>query len=73
MLLSAMDETGAAPAADGDDRRHRVRHGARPRRQVRAIGVSWGYHDAAELLKAGAGTLIHDYPELDAAIERVLE
>jgi len=40
---------------------------------VRAIGVTWGYHDAADLLKAGAGALIHNYSELEAAIERVLE
>jgi hypothetical protein len=61
------------PAGSG----HRGDAGAKERRrsafEVRSIGVSWGYHDAAELLKAGAGTLIHDYSELDAAIERVLE
>ena len=73
MLLSAMADTGAAPhqtvmVGDTVYDMELVRSAG-----VRAIGVSWGYHEAAELLKAGAGTLIHDYAELDAAIERVLE
>ena len=73
MLLSAMEETGAAPHQTvmvGDTVFDMELARAA---KVRSIGVSWGYHDAAELLKAGAGTLIHDYSELDAAIERVLE
>ena len=73
MLLSAMADTGAAPhqtvmVGDTVYDMELARSAG-----VRAIGVSWGYHEAAELLKAGAGTLIHDYAELDAAIERVLE
>lgn len=73
MLLSAMADTGATPdhtVMVGDtvyDMELARAAGAR------AIGVTWGYHEAPELLKAGAGTLIHDYAELDAAIERVLE
>jgi phosphoglycolate phosphatase len=39
----------------------------------RTVAVSWGYHDPKALLAAGAGTLIHDYSELDEAIDRVLE
>jgi len=73
MLLSAMEETGAAPNQTvmvGDTVFDMELARAA---KVRSIGVSWGYHDAADLLKAGAGTLIHDYSELDAAIERVLE
>jgi phosphoglycolate phosphatase len=73
MLLSAMAETGAAPEQTvmvGDTVFDmELARAAR----VRAIGVTWGYHPADDLLKAGAGTLIHDYSELDAAIERVLE
>jgi phosphoglycolate phosphatase len=73
MLLSAMAETGASPEQTvmvGDTVFDmELARAAR----VRAIGVTWGYHPADDLLKAGAGTLIHDYSELDAAIERVLE
>lgn len=73
MLLRAMAETGADPASTvmvGDttfDMELARAAGCRP------IGVTWGYHPAEDLLAAGAGTLIHDYSELDAAIERVLE
>lgn len=73
MLLSAMADTGAEPHQTvmvGDTVYDMELARAAG---TRAIGVSWGYHEAAELLKAGAGTLIHDYAELDAAIERVLE
>lgn len=73
MLLSAMAETGAEPHQTvmiGDTVFDMELARAA---KVRSIGVSWGYHEAPDLLKAGAGTLIHDYAELDAAIERVLE
>lgn len=73
MLLSAMADTGAEPHQTvmvGDTVYDMELARAAG---TRAIGVSWGYHEAADLLKAGAGTLIHDYAELDAAIERVLE
>jgi len=73
MLLSAMAETGAAPHETvmvGDTVFDmELAQAAR----VRSVGVTWGYHAAADLAKAGAGTLIDDYAELDAAIERVLE
>ncbi len=73
MLLTAMAETGAAPEETvmvGDTVFDMELARAA---KVRAIAVSWGYHDPAALLKAGAGALIHDYSELDAAIDRVLE
>ncbi|MDC9824678.1 HAD-IA family hydrolase [Devosia sp. ZB163] len=73
MLLSAMAETGAPPEQTvmiGDSVYDMELARAA---NVRAIGVTWGYHDAADLLKAGAGALIHNYSELEAAIERVLE
>lgn len=73
MLLSAMADTGAEPYQTvmiGDTVYDMELARAA---KVRAIGVSWGYHEPNELLKAGAGTLIHEYSELDAAIERVLE
>jgi phosphoglycolate phosphatase len=73
MLLRAMAETGAAPSSTvmvGD-----TTYDMELARSAgcHAIGVSWGYHDSQDLLAAGAGALIHDYSELDAAIARVLE
>ena len=38
-----------------------------------AIGVTWGYHDPGDLLRAGAGAMINSYEELEAAIARLLE
>ena len=73
MLLRAMAETGAEPTSTvmvGDTTFDMELARAAG---CRAIGVSWGYHPAEDLLAAGAGALIHDYSELDAAIERVLE
>ena len=73
MLLRAMAETGADPASTvmvGDTTYDMELARAAG---CRAIGVTWGYHPAEDLLTTGAGTLIHDYSELDAAIERVLE
>lgn len=40
---------------------------------TRSIGVTWGYHDPADLVRAGAGMMIDSFGELDAAIRRVLE
>jgi phosphoglycolate phosphatase len=73
MLLRAMAETGAEPTSTvmvGDTTYDMELARAAG---CRAIGVTWGYHPAEDLLTAGAGALIHDYSELDAAIARVLE
>lgn len=73
MLLSAMRETGASPNETimiGDtvfDIELAVNAGCR------AVGVTWGYHDPGDLLRAGAGAMIDSYDELDAAIARLLE
>jgi len=40
---------------------------------TKAIGVSWGYHGDDELLSAGAAAIVHDYRELPAALEKILE
>ncbi len=40
---------------------------------TQAIGVTWGHHDRAELLAAGADALVETYAELPAAIRKVLE
>ena len=40
---------------------------------AKAIGVTWGYHDPAELVAAGADIMIDRYEDLDAAIDKLLE
>ena len=40
---------------------------------TRTIGVTWGYHDAVELRRAGADMLIEGYEDLPAAIDSILE
>jgi phosphoglycolate phosphatase len=35
---------------------------------VRAVGVTWGYHDAARLWAAGADAVIHDYADVPGAL-----
>lgn len=73
MLLSAMSATGMGPDETimiGDtvfDIELAVNAGCR------AVGVTWGYHDPGDLLRAGAGAMIDTYGELDAAIARLLE
>lgn len=73
MLLRAMAETGFGPNETimvGDtvfDIELAVNAGCR------SIGVTWGYHEAEDLTRMGAGALIDSYDELDAAILRVLE
>jgi len=37
---------------------------------VRAIGVDWGYHDAAELTQAGADSIAYSMDELFDHIAR---
>jgi phosphoglycolate phosphatase len=39
---------------------------------VAAIGVGWGYHDAAELLASGAGRVVETADALAAALEETL-
>ncbi|PCG14857.1 MULTISPECIES: HAD-IA family hydrolase [Sphingomonas] len=36
--------------------------------RVRAVGVTWGYHDAAQLWAAGADAVIHDYADVPGAL-----
>jgi phosphoglycolate phosphatase len=40
---------------------------------TRAIGVSWGYHEAEELLEAGAEVVVHSYNELYAVLEGTIQ
>lgn len=73
MLLSAMNETGAEPRETvmvGDtsfDMEMAVAAG------VRALGVSWGYHEVDDLRRAGAEIVIDRFEEIDAAIARLME
>lgn len=69
MILKAMSETGAGPrdtvmVGDTEYDMMMARHAG-----VGAIGVTWGYHDTARLLGAGAQVLVDDGQHLLAAIE----
>lgn len=68
MMFKAMDEAGADPADSvmiGDTTFDMHMAG---NAKVRAIGVSWGYHEAEELMDAGAATVVHTAQELIEAI-----
>lgn len=39
--------------------------------KVHSIGVSWGYHDPADLKRAGATCIIDHYSELDDALNHI--
>jgi phosphoglycolate phosphatase len=64
MVLQAMAAVGAAPEATvvvGDtvyDMQMADNAG------VRAVGVAWGYHDAAELRAAGAAAIVDRFAAL---------
>lgn len=64
MIYQAMDAVGAGPAETvmvGDTTFDVLMARAA---SVTAIGVSWGYHDAAELTQAGAVAVASDFREL---------
>ena len=69
MLEAAMTEAGAGPLSTviiGDtcfDMAMGVAAG------VRAIGVDWGYHDAAELRDAGAAAVVDNFADLLTLLE----
>lgn len=64
MLLQALADAGAEPhnAVIIGDTSYDMAMGVAAR--VRAIGVDWGYHDAAELTGAGADSIAYDMDEL---------
>ena len=68
MMFKAMDEAGVAPKDSvmiGDTTFDmQMAQNAK----VRAIGVSWGYHEAQELMDAGAALVVHTATELIDAI-----
>ena len=49
------------------DTAHDIHMGREAR--VHTIGVSWGFHTAAELEAAGAHMIVHDFNELNAALD----
>lgn len=70
MIEQAIAETGATPETTvliGDttfDIEMAIAAGAS------AIGVEWGYHDAADLLGAGATTVVERFEDIDTAVAR---
>lgn len=40
---------------------------------TKAIGVSWGYHEAEELLESGAEIVVHSYNELFSVLEEMTQ
>ena len=73
MLLRAMSETGCEPSATvmiGDTTfdMEMARNAG-----TRAVGVGWGYHDPADLLAAGAETVVTRGDELAAVLRDMLE
>ena len=73
MLLSAMIETGASPAATvmiGDTTYDIAMARAAG---VSAIGVAWGYHRTEELLAAGAHRIVERFDELPEALDDILD
>lgn len=68
MLELAMAEGGATPATTvmiGDTSYDMEMARAAG---VRAIGVTWGYHDEALLIEAGADTIVRSYADLPGAM-----
>ncbi len=69
MLRAALAEAGATPeqgAIIGDTVFDMAMGG---NAGVRAIGVDWGYHESAELLEAGAISVVSDFNTLIAILE----
>jgi phosphoglycolate phosphatase len=71
MVLAAMAATGVAPHETvmiGDTAFDlEMAHAA----GARAVGVAWGYHPPAELVRAGADAMISDFAELVPTLERL--
>ncbi len=72
MIYNAMSETGAEAGrtvmiGDTTFDMEMARNA-----NVWAIGVAWGYHDAAELMAVGAHTVVHDFGQLPAAMNELI-
>jgi phosphoglycolate phosphatase len=68
MLLAAMDETGASPRTTVmiGDTVFDIEMAVNAR--TPAIGVSWGYHDPAELVSAGASEIVDRFDDVVGAV-----
>lgn len=68
MMLNAMRETGAEPAGTVmiGDTTYDVDMATNA--GVKSIGVAWGYHEADELMDAGATVVVHSASELMDAL-----
>jgi phosphoglycolate phosphatase len=65
MLLQAMDETGATPETTvmiGDTSYDMIMAACA---EVPGIGVSWGYHTAADLKRSGAKAVVNSFAALN--------
>lgn len=73
MILRAMSETGvdANQVIMVGDTTFDIEMGKAA--GAKAVGVTWGYHDPEELVRAGADIMIDTYDELDAAIGKLAE
>jgi phosphoglycolate phosphatase len=70
MLLQAMDETGAIPETTvmiGDTSYDMVMATCA---ELPGIGVSWGYHTAADLKRSGASSVAHSFAALASLLSR---
>lgn len=68
MLLQAMEETGAVPETTvmiGDTSYDMIMAACA---NATGIGVSWGYHTAAGLKRAGASTVVNSFAALEAVL-----
>ena len=68
MLLQAMEEAGSTPETTvmvGDTSYDMIMAACA---NVAGIGVSWGYHAAAELKRSGAKAVVHSVPALGALL-----
>lgn len=72
MIDTAMDKAGATRAQTVmiGDTVHDMRMAKAAR--VGAIGVTWGYHERADLVAEGADVVIDDFADLDAAIDKLI-
>jgi phosphoglycolate phosphatase len=70
MLLQAMAETGTTPESTvmiGDTSYDMIMAACA---DVPAIGVSWGYHTAADLKRSGAKAVVNSFAALDVLLSR---
>jgi phosphoglycolate phosphatase len=73
MVLTAAAETGILPNRTTmvGDTTYDIAMGRAA--GARAVGVSWGYHPAEQLVATGANRIIHHFSELQSALDLVQE